>query len=193
MKKQTKIDIKQQDWTGTTTEDRGPYIQTYLGNKFYLFDPRPEDIHIEDIAHALSNVCRFAGHVSSFYSVSQHSVLVSQNCNIPLYGLLHDAAEAYVHDITRPLKYAKGMEVYSKIEKQIIEIIAQRFNLPLNFSHYPDIKQADILVLITEARDLMGDPSWTKEFPFPPLKQKIVPLSPKQAKKLFWNRWKELS
>ena len=87
---------------------------TYTGKEFYPLDPNPADIDIKDIAHALSNCCRFAGHIKSFYSVAQHSVIVSELCEPEnaLAGLLHDASEAYLSDIARPVKYTEQMEGY---------------------------------------------------------------------------------
>ncbi len=81
------------------------WFQTYKGNRFYPYKPEKIIIDIEEIAHALSNRCRWGGHSLEFYSVAQHSVLVSRNCpQSPTWGLLHDAAEAYYPDIPRPLK-----------------------------------------------------------------------------------------
>ena len=81
----------------------GPWMLTATGHRFFLNDPRPEDIHIEDIAHALANICRFGGHSRTFYSVAEHSILVaeilrqdSQPRHVIFAGLMHDAAEAYV-------------------------------------------------------------------------------------------------
>ena len=80
------------------SERRGDWIQTYLGIQFWPLDPRPEEVMLFDIAHSLSNMCRFTGHCREFYSVAQHSVIVSQN--VPredaAWGLLHDASEAYM-------------------------------------------------------------------------------------------------
>jgi len=82
----------------------GDWIQTYTGKRFWPLDPRPEDVDILDIAHSLSLLCRFTGHTSSFYSVSQHSILVAQEVpkRLRLWALFHDAAEAYIGDIARP-------------------------------------------------------------------------------------------
>jgi len=82
------------------------FLPTCTGRRVNILNPRPEDIDIEDIAQALSHTCRFAGHVPAFYSVAQHSLLASEllDARTALWGLLHDAAEAYLHDLTRPLK-----------------------------------------------------------------------------------------
>ena len=81
------------------------WIQTYTKKKFDLLDPKPEMVCIEDVAHHLSNVCRFSGACSEFYSVAQHSVLVSEVCSpdSAVWGLLHDAGEAYYGDIVTPI------------------------------------------------------------------------------------------
>ena len=72
-----------------------PWIQTYTGKQYAYFECGPEQICIEDIARALSNLCRFTGHCKKFYSVAQHSVLVSHRTKNPFLGLMHDADEAY--------------------------------------------------------------------------------------------------
>lgn len=80
--------------------DRGPSIRTHSG-WLHVLTPTPDEIHIRDIAHALSMICRFGGHVDSFYSVAQHSVIVSYHVppDMALVGLLHDAAEFAVGDL----------------------------------------------------------------------------------------------
>src|SRR5512146_2196359 len=110
-------------------EDRG-WIQTYTGRQFWPFNPHPEDVRAEDIAHALSQVCRYQGHCLEFYSVAQHSVLVSYAVpdHLALWGLLHDAAEAYLADIARPLKHA--FPYFMGVEEEIEKVIAFRFALP---------------------------------------------------------------
>jgi hypothetical protein len=97
----------------------GDWIQTYSGRQFWPLDPRVEDVHLEDIAHALSNVCRYTGHVREFYSVAEHSVHVSWSCEPEdaLWGLLHDASEAYLADMARPVK--QNMPVYVAAERLV--------------------------------------------------------------------------
>lgn len=86
------------------------WIQTFSGRQFFPLEPRVEDVCIEDIAHGLSNLCRYAGHCECFYSVAQHCLLVSRV--VPrehaLRGLLHDASEAYLIDVPRPIKHSIG-------------------------------------------------------------------------------------
>ena len=133
----------------------GPYIQTYSGIAFYPLDPRPEEIFIEDIAHSLSNVCRFTGHCKHFYSVAQHSDLVSRLCapEDALWGLLHDASEAYVADVARPLKHSHEWMPFREVERRVMLAVAERFGLP---PREPDsVKRADSQALGIEARSLM--------------------------------------
>lgn len=169
------------------------WIQLYTGKKFYPLNPQEEDIDIEDIAHSLSNMCRFTGHCKSFYSVAQHSVLVSYLCGSEnaLYGLLHDASEAFCVDVPKPLKRLEAFAGYRDVEKKIQEIICKKFNLPLQ--EPKEVKQADTRMLSTEARDLMAPhhPDWIQ--PCEPYPFIIVPLPPLEAKKLFLDRYRELN
>ena len=136
--------------------DRGPWCQTYTGVKFYYLDIRPDDIRIEDIAHSLSNLCRFTGHVKRFLSVAEHCFNVSLICNPEdaLPGLLHDAPEAYLNDLASPLKYLPGMEEYRRLEAKIQGVICEVFGLKKLETQ--DVIRADKLMLNIEARDLLG-------------------------------------
>jgi uncharacterized protein len=128
-------------------------ITTYTGRTFELLDPKPEQIHILDIAHSLSKLNRFNGHLECcHYSVSQHCVLVSWFVKPELakLALLHDASEAYVGDMTSPLK--AEMPDYKKIENKISEVIYRRF--ALDISGYNEVKSSDRLVLNLETRTL---------------------------------------
>jgi len=131
----------------------GPVIQTQSGIYFNLLNPRPEDVRIEDIAHALANLCRFGGHTRRFYSVAQHSLLVSELAPpaLAFQALLHDAAEAYCGDVISPLKMC--VPGYVTIQKRIEAAIAERFNIPAELP--AEIKRADLVALATERRDLM--------------------------------------
>lgn len=171
---------------------RKDWIATYSGRPFFPMAPRVEDVRIADIAHALANLCRFAGHTRSFYSVAQHSVLVSRLCDPAdaLWGLLHDASEAYLCDIVSPVKHTAGLDGYRHIERQLQEVIAQAFGLPLHEPH--SVKAADRVLLKTEQRDLMPMPDgWLPGGTT--LGHRLVPLEPRAAERLFLLRFHELT
>ena len=150
------------------------WIQTYTGRKISLLHPHPEDVDIIDIAQSLSKICRFGGHCQRFFSVAEHSVLVSFICqgnsgrarqHIALQGLLHDAAEAYIGDIVSPLK--KLLPAVTEIEDKWLKAIGEAFGVGL--SPLPDeVKQADLISLRLEVIDLMPPglaSEWRKMFP----------------------------
>jgi hypothetical protein len=174
-------------------ERLGDWMQTYTGKMFWPLDPRVDEICIEDIAHSLSHQCRFAGHTEAFYSVAQHSLLVSRQrpLSLALWGLLHDSTEAYLIDLPRPLK--RGSEMgwhYKVIENQLMEKICERFGLPTE--EPPEVKHYDNVLLSTEQRDLMKKPPhpwFEREEPLP---TKIHPLSPHEAELKFLHRFHEL-
>lgn len=135
------------------------YFNTVSGKKISIHDPHPDQIDIEDIAHALAHLCRFGGHTPYFYSVAQHSIMVMKIAELsPLEGgqggdqgggylltcLMHDAAEAYVHDIIKPLKHILG-ETYENIEARFEMAIAEKLNIDLSFSYL--VKPYDKLAL----------------------------------------------
>jgi 5'-deoxynucleotidase YfbR-like HD superfamily hydrolase len=168
------------------------WIQTYSGLKFYPFNPYPDAIVIQDIAHSLSMQCRFSGHCKKFYSVAQHSVLVSYVCDSidALWGLLHDASETYLSDIPRPLKRSGKMDNYIEFENEMQKSICTRFGLSI--IEPPSVKKADTILLATEARDLMSPLHSDWQQPVDPLPFKIEPLPPQEAKNLFMKRFFEL-
>jgi hypothetical protein len=165
----------------STIDNRiGDWMQTANGRKFWPLDPRPEEVHIDDIAHALSNMCRFGGHCRTFYSVAEHSVRVSELANheldpqLALAALLHDAAEAYVVDVPRPLK--RFLPGYKEAESAVARAIERRFDLESGILDHPAVKHWDETLLATEARDIMGGESAGKwSLQASPLARKIVP------------------
>ncbi|WP_326901508.1 HD family hydrolase [Kosakonia cowanii] len=169
------------------------FIRTFTGKKFDYLTATVDDIDIEDIANALSNVCRFNGHLPEFYSVAQHSVLCSLIVPVEhaFEALMHDAAEAYVQDIAAPLKAL--LPDYRRIEDQVDGLIRNKFGLPAE--HTPVIKYADLTMLATERRDLDIDDgtAWEilENIPLTDLIQ-IIPLRPGQAYALFMKRFNEL-
>jgi hypothetical protein len=169
------------------------WIQTHSGNAFDLADPAPDSICIEDIAHALSHLCRFAGHARVFYSVAQHSVLVAQKCapRDARWGLLHDATEAYIADLPRPVKRLPGMEGYRLLEARIARAVARAFDLPGEDVPLA-VKEVDARMLATEAAQLMGEPPrpWSDSLP-PYARLRIDPQPPQRAKELFLSAFRE--
>lgn len=165
------------------------WILTYTGKRFDLLHPDPNAVDIRDIAHALAHTCRFAGHTQRFYSVAQHSVLVSENvpAEHALAGLLHDAAEAYCHDITTLLK--QHLDGYQAIEEGIWLAISRRYGVrPMLHS---SVKEADLRLLATEKRDLMAkhpDP-WPILENVEPLLPIIKPWTPEWAEMTFMARF----
>ena len=170
------------------------FIQTLSGKHFDYLNAQTDDVDIEDIATALSNICRFAGHLPEFYSVAQHSVLCSQIVpqEYAFEALMHDAAEAYCQDIPAPLK--KLLPDYRRIETLVDDLIRSKFGLPMHQSDL--VKYADLTMLATERRDLEIDNGthWPilEGIPASDLIQ-INPLRPGQAYGLFMNRFNELS
>lgn len=171
-------------------ETQNGCIQTYTGIHVYPLQPDPESINLKDIAHALSMLCRYNGHCREFYSVAQHSILVSKYVpeRYALQGLLHDSSEAYIADLVRPIK--KYFKDYLLIEEGLMEAVAHKFNLLWPF---PDIvKKVDRRILVTEFRDIMS--SQKINLPdFEPFKEKIIPMMPAEAEQAFLNRFNEIN
>lgn len=173
------------------SERQGDWMQTISGRQFWPIDPRPEDVFIEDIAHALSMMCRFNGHCDRFYSVAEHSVLVSEN--VPqedaLWALLHDASEAYIADIVRPAK--RFIDGYKHVEANIMTAVCAKFGLSL--VEPISVRRADNAILADEAAQIMGTKPKDWILPEPPLGVRIVGLSPAEAKVAFLNRYRALA
>jgi uncharacterized protein len=168
------------------------WIQTYSGRRFNPTNPIPESIVIQDIAHALSYIVRFCGHVNSFYSVGHHSILVSYLCDTKdaLWGLLHDSSEAYIADLSSPLKRSGLFDQYIKIEKNLMNVICQRFNLPIEEPE--SVKKADKLLLAVEAKEFMQPIRKDWNYPIYPPPFKIENLTSIQVEELFMKRFYEL-
>ena len=167
------------------------WIQTFTGTKFYPTKPNPADIHIADIAHALSHMCRYGGHCSEFYSVAEHSVILSRV--VPredaLWALLHDATEAYLVDVPRPVK--KELTNYREIEAGLEVAVAMKFGLQLPIPE--SVKHADNAILADEMSALMPNPPDCWEDLPPPLGVWVPLWGPKDAEVAFLTRFKELT
>ena len=182
------------------------WMQTYTGRAFTPLTPRPEDIDLLDIAHALSNQCRFAGHTIRFYSVAEHSVYVSRVVPPGLAGLaraalLHDAAEAYVGDIATPIRNA--CPDISAFEKRLAGTITGMLGLEPEIPQ--DVKEADVRMAATEARDFMFEDAalldplaprkilYLPKFWVPPYRTRLEAWSHRRAMREFLQRWCDLA
>lgn len=185
-------------------EFHSDWVATYHLPKGFLrpLELDPRDIYIEDIQHALSNICRFNGHCREFYSVAQHSVHVSEwlarngsDTITQMVGLLHDASEAYFGDIIRPMKKHPSMDAFTRFDHEAQHLIYEKF-LGKYYWDTEDIEldliAADNDLLISEAIQLFPiQPShWNKSNPRDYFH--IKPVSPRDAKLLFEQRFHDL-
>ncbi len=136
------------------------WITTYSRRQFHLHGSDPDEICLEDIAHATSLICRFTGHVREFYSVAEHMILVANivkelggDATDQRVALFHDATEAYLADIAAPFKGELGG--YKELEHKVWKRIAAKYGLPM--FHNPLIKKADWIALFLEAKALIND------------------------------------
>jgi 5'-deoxynucleotidase YfbR-like HD superfamily hydrolase len=189
------------------------WIITATGRIVHPLDLRPEEIAIEDIAAALSKQCRFTGHTRALYTVGQHSIEVSKRAAIihatecvsprciasqgeagetliALWGLLHDASEAYVADVSSPVKHDPRFAAYRDIEYSIMHALAVRFELP-TVGLPPCVKEADARMLATEYRDLM--PQRIEWQPSGAFEDEIIPFHPQYVQMAFLDRFMTLN
>jgi uncharacterized protein len=177
----------------------GSYIQTVSGRRIDPFAPRPEEIDPDDIAQALANQCRFGGHCRVFYSVAQHSCLVADlvaerggDATDRLWGLLHDASEAYLLDLPHPLKHRSELgRIYRVAEAGLQAAICHRFGLP------PDppecLKPIERALLATERRAVATVAwEWPELEGAEPLDLEIEPWLPQRAAEQFRARFAAL-
>jgi 5'-deoxynucleotidase YfbR-like HD superfamily hydrolase len=183
------------DRKGNDTEKA--YIATASGKQFFLLEPRLEDVDIMDISHALALQCRWTGHCKFHYSVAQHSWYCSflGPENEAFDRLMHDAAEAYIGDLNRPLKhYTEAGVAYRRQEAIIQKVLAERFGYSV--IEPPSVKIADNVMLYAEKKQIMG---YTFEEPQEDIHQYdvdkgvlIEQWSPGYAKTMFLKRFEEL-
>lgn len=168
-------------------------IQTYTGRLYNPWNPKPEQISLIDIAHGLSQICRFCGQSKHLWSVAQHSLLVltilddqGYDEEVQLAGLLHDAPEAYLNDLNPIIK--ADLPRYRQLETLAIHTIYRGLGmLPLFADHKDVVKAADLVALATERRDMMGHPHiiWSDIQNIRPLPQKLRCIDPPEAKHRF--------
>ena len=172
----------------------GNWTPLYSGRRIWLQDPRPQDIDLRDIAHALSNVCRYGGHSIKKYSVAQHCVLGSQMIDgqYAKYFLFHDAAESYLGDIITPVKRLIG-PLYDPLEETLMGAISKKFNFSMDLKATSAVKNIDLVMLATEIRDVTTSKVLREVTHQPSKVLKIEDFwSPERAEQLFLNQASEL-
>ena len=177
-------------------------ILTHTGKLFDFLNPTSDMICIEDIAHSLSNLCRYTGHTRKFYSVAQHCILMAESDKCPgdpLSKLLHDSAEAYIGDIASPLKrllrvdnHLPYYETVKCYEFGILKTISQALGYPIDIS--AEVKKSDKIMLATEVRDLMPQSDVWKTWDLPePLETRIYCETPATVEWYFLDLYKQLT
>ena len=167
---------------------KNSWIQTYTGKKIFPLIPNKDEIDIIDIANSLGKICRYNGHTLKFYSVAEHSVYISQNVSKKnaMWGLMHDAAEAYLGDIPSPIK--RHLNDFKQYEENLLKCIADKFNL-----YWPipkEVKEIDRLILHDESNQIMeSKPQSWSQITSLPLGIKIFGLDWQQAIELFLVRY----
>lgn len=179
-------------------------IQTYQQKLFDFSNINPKAVCEIDIAQSLSHLCRFNGHTEKFYSVAEHSVLVSlalehkypDDTELAFYGLMHDAQEAYVGDVATPLK--SMLPDFRHLEQQVWDhAIAPRFNLPCTLPW--QVKAADRRMLSTEVVQLLEQNPFGSDWQLSHEPYSIgegievKALEPKVARNLFLARFNVLT
>jgi len=174
------------------------FISTYSGYDFHYLNPRAEDIDINDIAHALSLLCRGAGHIAKFYSVAEHCYLTSKwaeeelgDIELAKWMLMHDAPEAYLADLPTPLK--KLLPDYLKMEDSIMAVIADKYNLDPTITE-AQVKEIDKQILLTERNTLMTHVKtrWVYDDLYEPMPIELPTWSPDEAKIKYMEQFNKL-
>jgi uncharacterized protein len=177
----------------------GPYLQTVSGRWVNPFDPDPDQLDAGDIARALANQCRFGGHSRVFYSVAQHSVIVSElveqrggDAEDVFAALMHDASEAYLGDMPHPIKHRSSLGAAFKAAEDHLEAaLRERFGIK---AHVPEIKRADRALLATERRAFSGEGwHWPELEGVEPLELELTAVAPDEAAQAFAQRYAELA
>ncbi len=168
----------------------GDWMQTFTGKQFWPLDPRPDEINIEDVASALSKLCRYGGHCLRFYSVAEHCVHVANAApkELALTALLHDASEAYLSDVIRPIK--PFLKDYLEIEARLERAVSDRFGTP---SPMPDeVKKLDNAMLWTELQQNMAEPpaEWSKWLTDAPIMVVLRYWTPDEAKQHYLDAFR---
>ncbi len=169
------------------------WIQTYSGRQFWPLEPRAEDVCLDDIAHPLAHQCRYAGHCGRFYSVAEHCVLMTNwlwdrghAAPVLRAALLHDAAEAYLTDLPRPIKHA--VPAFGLVEGRLLPVIFAGLGVDWpNSDAWAIVKEADDRILLDERAALMTTPPlpWGPIERLEPLGVTVQGLAPEVARHRF--------
>jgi len=177
---------------------KGTWTQTFTGKKFHPYAPQADQIDIHDIAHALGMNVRWNGHIKNFYSVAEHSIHVASLVppRARMWALMHDAAEAYIGDLPKPVK--DFMPEFEHCELNIELAIIEKFNIPIDDEIHTLVKTADRWMLHQEGKRLLQNPElirdWsTSVIPFNGAKEvEIRCWSPEQAADRFIVNFRKL-
>lgn len=169
-------------------------IKTFTGKLVMPLELQPDEVCLEDIAHSISNQCRFTGHTRRFYSVGQHSMLVAlyvwektASTELALAGLFHDASEAYLLDLPAPLKRLPEFAMFKTIEHRIQATIEARFGFTPGIFEHPWVKRADKVLQHTEKRDLMAMRAVVEQEEREVLDFEIIPSNSQLAERSWWD------
>jgi len=178
-------------------------IEIVSGKLAFPLAPRVADINIKDIAHALGNKCRYTGHCREFYSIAQHSVIVSElvDRRLALAGLLHDSSEYLLPDVSTPVK--PRLKGFKEIEEGVLDAVFKKFGLMAircNQEDMAEIKKADWYSMALEVRDLMhADNEYWAQWPLPDIDPHFYdcdltnPWGPKESREKFMDRYEYLT
>ena len=190
----------------------GAWSQSFSGERYWSLDPLSEEVHLVDIVQGLVNAARYRGQTKFFYPVLTHSILVSQATenlawdkgwslqackDVALEGLLHDASEAFLGDVARPLKRMKTMREYCKVEALWEDAIFKRFDIESTPVTKKLVKEADSRIVLDEIKVLMKDPGmWERAGRYPdlePLGIHVPNWTQEKAIEEFYARYKYLT
>jgi hypothetical protein len=190
----------------------GAWSQAYSGERYWSLDPLPEEVHLVDIVQGLVNAARYRGQTKFFYPVLTHSVLVSEACerlairrgwavgavqSVSFQGLLHDATEAYLGDVARPLKRMKAMREYCRVEGLWEDAIFERFDIKPTAETRKLVHEVDHRIVLDEIHTVMRDPDmWRRGNRYvgiDPLVIEIPNWSREEAIKRFYDRYNQIS
>ena len=193
------------------TYRKGSWSQSFSGKRYWVLDPHPDDINLIDIVIGLANASRYRGQTMFFYSVLTHCILVSRAVEAlalergwgieaakeaALEGLLHDASEAYIGDVARPLKRSKAMRGYCEVEALWDEVIRERFGIKSSTQSRKIVDEADKRIVLDEVYTFMRDPDmWPRHgryLDLEPLYVTVPKWSIEQSIEEFYKRYFEL-